>query len=155
VKARASILIEVMVATAIFVAGALAVIASLSRGQSALTLLREQERSMDLARSAMSAIEAGIATPTTLDGPVAGWEEQGGPFIATEPGNSSSQASRVDGGWELRILTEPAPVEGLMLVSLTAQRRGAAGEIQSGSVVTLRQYVPVRAEAKDRAGVPR
>lgn len=132
VRRRAGILLEVMVALAIFVAAAIAVLAMVDRSAASLAEARRQRAAVDLARSAMSKLEAGLATPETLNGPVPAWSEENSETIGDAPAAPS--------GWELRISTEPTSFAGLTLVTVEAVRASQAGDRVLTSF-TLRQFV--------------
>ena len=109
---------------------------------------------MDLARSALSRIEAGIETPETLNGPVPEWQDE-------DSTAEFEDAPPAPTGWELSIRTTPfggtgrgggaAGSGGLTLVEVTALRRDP-GRAAPAVTVTLRQLVRLGAEAEDRVG---
>lgn len=122
---RGLVLLEAALAIVIFVVAGGVILAMLSDGLAAQQRAREQQRLVDLARSAMALIEAGAATPETLNGPVKGW-------VGAAPGD----AEPGQGMWELGVQTQPWGSEGLVLVSVQAKRVGA-----TGTGYTLRQLV--------------
>lgn len=118
-RRRGSVLLEAVVALAIFVGASLAVMACVDRATTALQRARGLQRAADLARTAMSQIETGLATPGGLSGPVeeaAGIEGGLVPFAGGESGSNES-------GWELEVQTEPSEFASLTKVTITASRK--------------------------------
>lgn len=147
---RGTLLLEVMLALTLFVAAALMILAILGRSLDALSEARARQTACDLARSAMSRIEAGIASPESLNGPARLFD---GPLNA--PGDDAPTESE----WELVVETEPSLFEGLTLVTVTARRAAEGGAPDGGepegaadrSAYTLRQLVRLRAAADSLA----
>jgi len=131
-RAHGALLLEVMLALTIFVVGGLAVLAIVDRAIGALHAARDAEHGSMLARSAMARIEAGVALPQALNGPVR---------ASGEDGSGDDGAPEPDGAWELEINTEPSAVRGLTLVRITAIRRGAGSDGKVRSSQTLSQLV--------------
>ncbi len=137
---RAALLLEAMLALTLFVGTALMILAILGRSLDALDEARQRQTACDLARSAMSRIEAGIASPESLNGPAQ---------LFDEPLNAPGDDRPVESEWELVVETEPSLFDGLTLVTVTARRAGdltsnqndseSAGERRS--TYTLRQLV--------------
>lgn len=152
--APGALLLETMVALAIFVAGGLAVMAMVNRATASMALARDHRGAADQARSAMAKIEAGIATPQTLNGPVAPWDpgEDTGEESGTEIGSGFSDAPPEASGWELEILTEPSAFEGLTLVSVKAMRRAGEASERVRAAYTLRQLVRLGGGGSETAG---
>jgi hypothetical protein len=126
------VLLECVVALALFVACGLAVMAMMDRAASSVASTRDAELAVDVARSAMAKIEAGIATPETMNGPVPAWrDESDGSFDDSLPSGDA---------WVLEVETEPSQFEGLTKVSVRAfkQARGSERELAS---YTLHQLV--------------
>ncbi|HYE01753.1 MAG TPA: hypothetical protein VD963_00820 [Phycisphaerales bacterium] len=126
------LLLEMVLALALFVALGLAIVNLLGQASGSLAALRQAAYAADLARSALARIEAGIASPESLNGPVVPWE--------AEAGGSAESAHASGAGWELRIGTEPTEFPGLTLVTVTAVRSGRPGSA-GGSLVRLSQLV--------------
>ncbi|MGE3107345.1 MAG: hypothetical protein AB7G11_12795 [Phycisphaerales bacterium] len=139
-RERGALLLEVMLSLALFVAAGGTVLAVVSQGVGSIRAARERLHALDLARSAMAEIEAGIATVETLNGPAPEW---------TDPDAEVPDDTR-ESGWELIIETTPTEFDGLTLVSITAARSGGSG-IDS-SAYTLRQLVRLRDAAPDSVG---
>lgn len=132
-----AILLETMLALAIFVMAATAVLVHVDQSLTGLVRGRSTEQACEVAKSAMSRLEAGLDTPRTLNGPVKGGA---GTEFVTPPGK-----------WELKIESEPSEFTGLTRVTVTAR---LVAEKSDGTLAsyTLRQLVRLGARAKDRPG---
>lgn len=145
---RGAMLLEVVVAIAVFVAASLAVLAAVQRAAAAAVLARDQIHAVDLARSAIAKIESGIARAEALNGPVPAWGEG-----AIGEGNSSASGigpgagtgfrdvPKRASGWELEIRTEPTSFEGLTAVTVEARRRRVEGSDSVSASFRLTQFV--------------
>lgn len=150
-RSRAVLLLEMVLAIALFVSAGLAILALVGQSTDTLRAVRARQHAVDLARSAMARIESGLARPETLNGPVRPW-------IEGDTARGEGEREFVDtppplGGWELRVESEPSGFPGLVLVSVTARRTETAGAVASS--YTLRQLVPDSAgtfESPGRAG---
>jgi type II secretory pathway pseudopilin PulG len=114
--AHASILLEVILAVAIFTAAALVVLRQVSFASDAVQRARDQERAADLARSAMAMIEAGLETPETLSGPMAPARVAYG----LAAGSRTAPTAESYANWEMTVEVNPSPFEGLTKVRVTA-----------------------------------
>jgi hypothetical protein len=145
---RGALLLETMLALAIFVMAGTAVLSLVDGSLTSLNHARLSEQAADQARTAMAKIEAGIATPQTLNGPAHTWlqdaAERGdaGPTIFDEDAEPSH--------WELGIDTEPSQFAGLTTVTVTASRRSRGEGVLA--TYTLRQLVRLRSKGEDQAG---
>ncbi len=126
---RGAILLEAMIALAIFVMAALAVLAIVDRAMRTAREVRDTERASFLARSAMARIEAGVVLPQAISGPVSAESDRDD---ALSPGAQ---------GWELEISTEPSSMRGLTLVRVTALRRSGGIQGRVLASCTLSQFV--------------
>jgi type II secretory pathway pseudopilin PulG len=138
------LLLEVMLALAIFVMAGTAILALVGRSVAGMERARLAQRAADLARSAMAKIEAGLETPQTLNGPVRAWEPEG-----EIRGGGVVDSLPADSGWELKIDTEPSQFAGLTRVTVRALKQSAGAERAS---YTLRQLVRLGGKGEDRAG---
>ncbi|MCC6425775.1 MAG: hypothetical protein IT435_03035 [Phycisphaerales bacterium] len=114
-RRRGALLLEVLLALAVFVGAGLAILTVLERSSDAMARVRDRRQACDLATSALARIEAGIDTPETLDGPVPAWEDLSDGSIIGAGG---------DARWELDIRTEVSQFEGLTKVTVEAIKRG-------------------------------
>lgn len=100
---RGIILLECIIALAIFVAVGLSLLAMSNLATDAATRTQRQARARDFARSAMSKIESRLASPETLGGD-----------IKDDAGNPT--------GYLLIVHSEPSQFPGLAFVEVTAAR---------------------------------
>jgi hypothetical protein len=143
---RGALLLETVLALAIFVMAGTAVLSLMRGAAGGLIQAREMEKAADLARSAMAKMEAGLATPQTLNGPVRPW-------LVEDAEKGEKHESSVDEGtatgWELEIDTEKSQFSGLTSVTVRAVRRPEGGPEVS---YTLRQLVRLGGKGEDKAG---
>lgn len=154
------ILLEVMLALALLVMGSMTILGAMSQSIRSLEATRLKQQAADLARSAMARIEAGIATPDTLQGPVPAWEsdpesgadELNGDAFPDEFGLAAGVGRSEDSGWELEIDTSPSPFAGLAIVRVRALRRASVDSDRILGQYTLEQLVRLGALETDEAG---
>lgn len=182
VRRRGGILLEVVLSLALFSMASLAILSILSDGASRLARGRDMLVGEDLARTALSLIEAGIATPESLNGPIeAGLSEAfdglGGPTDGDGFDDSAGfdEAGALDAplpsegdfaedplaepsepfgiGWALEIEAEISEYPGLTLVSVTA-RRESLGSVGGdvGGAVVTLRQL-VRLSGEQEAGI--
>ena len=157
---RGGILLEVMLALALLVMGSMAILSAMSQSIHSLEATRLKQQAADLARSAMARIEAGIATPETLQGPVPAWEsdpesgadELNDGALPGEFGLAATVGWGEDSGWELEIDTSPSPFAGLAVVRVRALRRASADSDRIMGQYTLEQLVRLGTLETDEAG---
>ncbi len=172
---RGAILLEVILALSIFVTSGLAILTLVTQSTSRLTAIRDNETAADLARSAMAQIEAGLATPESLIGPVPDWleTESGQAMVESElmrgaagggsggldmnvgtsevpAGAPASGLQGEVGDWVLEVESNPSQFEGLTTVTVTAVR----GDGADAGVVrySLTQLVRLSADEADSVG---
>jgi type II secretory pathway pseudopilin PulG len=131
---RAVVLLETVLAIALFVIAGTAIMALAQGSLTGLERTRMQERATEVARSAMAKLDAGLETERTLNGP-----------IKAAPGTVAPA-----GQWELKIDSAPSQFPGLTIVSVTARQLGAGGAVLASH--TLRQLVRLGDLPKDRPG---
>ncbi len=171
---RGAVLLEIVLALGLFVATAMTLLGVVSGAIDSLTRSRDQLIGADHARNALAMIEAGIARPESLNGPVPAWsgggdaaedwmgnedpEAPAGAFGgAMDAGSAFDESQPASGdlvttGWALEIETEPARVPGLTLVTVRAHRVDNAGdEVMGGASVTLRQIVAFDAGSESQS----
>lgn len=134
---RGSILLEIMVAIGIFVGVGMTILAVMGQGESALRLTRERQIEMDLARSAIAAVEAGLATPQNIASLVRS-PAGSAPWLSLDAEDADSGTD--DGSYELVANVEPTAEQGLSLLTVRvgAKRRGGA---ESSDATQMRQLV--------------
>ncbi len=136
---RGALLLEVMLAIALFVSAGMVVLSMVGQSVGSLEASRDKQRAVDLARSAMAKLEAGIETAQVMNGPVPVWQDE------TESAGMDMGAP-AESGWELRIETEPSGFDGLTAVTVTAKK--TAG----GASYTLKQLVRMSSKGEDNVG---
>jgi hypothetical protein len=128
---RGAILLEVLLSLALLVAAGLTILGLASQAAASVEAARDRAMAIDLARSALAEIEAGVSSPETMSGPV---------------------ESRVgQGEWGIEVETEPSQFTGLSLVKVRAIRYAGAGSEAETSSVTLQQLVRL---GDDESGSP-
>lgn len=140
---RGALLLEAMLALAVFAMAGLAILGAMNRSSSALEAVGDARKAADLAASAMAEIEAGISRPETLHGQVPAWEPEGEGFADAPPAPSL---------WELEIETEASGFPGLTKVSVRALKRAAPGSDTVVASYALTQLVRLSAEEEDSVG---
>jgi hypothetical protein len=133
---RGAMLLELVLAMALFVGGGLAVLSAIGQAGRSLDAARERVKAADLARSAMARIEAGLADPVVINGPVSEWVDE-----EVGAGAAFRDSPTAPSGWELVVQTEPSEHEGLTRVSITARRTMPRGVRTDGPSFTLHQLV--------------
>lgn len=151
-----AILLETMLALAIFVMAGLAIGGSMRLGMASMSAARDQARALDLARSALARIEAGLETPLSLNGPVKPWvaapDAWEGDAFEDELSEAVLAEEDPDSGWELEIETSPSEFEGLSTVRVRAVRYDTENPDVELVSVTLVQLVELRETGSDAAG---
>lgn len=138
---RGALLLEVILALTLFTTTALMLLAIVGRSLDALEEARHRQTACDLARSAMSRIEAGLASPESLNGPAQ---------LFDQPINAPGDDAPTESDWELLVETEPSQFDGLTLITITARRTATSPSQpdESGGALrgdyTLRQLVKLR-----------
>ncbi len=144
---RAWVLLEVILSLSIFTMAALAVLSVMGQAARNVEIARMQVHGLDLARSAMARMEAGLKSAEELRGPAGAWSQ-----FEAQPGAEAFEDDLPEPtGWELEIETEPSQFVGLTLVSVTAMRRDeASGETSFATRLT--QLVRLSAAVEDSIG---
>lgn len=152
--ARAALLLEALVSLAILVTISMAISAVVRDSSDRLIGVGDEAVAADLARSALAQIEAGIAAPEALNGPVPAWDPgEAMAELGDEIGPRSSDQIELSSGatepsgWALEIETQPSPYDGLTLVSVTALR-----EDDPSVRATLHQLVRFSESREDGVG---
>ena len=142
---RGGLLLEVMLALAIFIGTALTILSAVAGASESLDASRLRQRATDLARSAIAKIEAGIETAETLNGPVPVWRDD------------DAESEEFDdelpppSGWELSIVTTPFGAGELTMLEVTAVKRTEVSG-KTVATATLRQLVRLTPAVRDQVG---
>ncbi|USN98211.1 MAG: hypothetical protein H6810_08465 [Phycisphaeraceae bacterium] len=153
------ILLEVLLALALFVMTSLTLLSVISQSIEGLRRSRDRLLAADHARNAMAQIEAGLARPETLNGPVPPWNEHeeeaaDSSFVGIDPDDAPTPTFAVEPEWSLEIETEPTEYRGLTLVSVRAFRIDDSGfEFEGSPSYTLKQFVRLRQTDTDGVGL--
>jgi type II secretory pathway pseudopilin PulG len=148
------VLLEMMVSLTIFVFVALTVLGAIGQGITAAERTRDRTRAVDLARSTMAKLEAGLGTAQSLAGPVPLWEpplDADAPFDEAEDGGFSEIAP-APSAWEVEIDTIPSEFPGLTHVIVTAVKRPSPESEETTASYTLQQLVHLAPEVEDTVG---
>src|SRR5690606_17278582 len=101
---------------------------------------------------------ARLVAPESLTGPAERWDREQRESLESamsmaQPAGMASDDFGVEGsGWELAVETEPAPFDGLTLVSITATFADPARGAAPGASYTLRQLVRLGSGPRDEVG---
>jgi type II secretory pathway pseudopilin PulG len=139
-----AILLELLLSIAILVAAGMAILGLVAQVVAGLQRSRDAQHAADLVRSAISRMEAGIAMPEALAGPVEAWEPAGAD-------DAFDDAPPAPGGWELEIDTQPTPFRGLTRVAVRALRRDSRTG-RTDATFEIVQLVRLGPDARDEIG---
>jgi len=134
---RGAILLECLLALALFVAGGVSILAMIDGSIVRMERVRDLRHAADLARSAMARIETGESSAEALQGRVLADGEEAD--AGTTPAGEAA--------WELEVETSPAAFPGLTRVTVRAMKRTAADEIAAS--FELVQLVKSSADAAE------
>ena len=117
---RGGLLIEMIVAIALFVGAGLVVSGSMRDGVRSSIRAMDRERAHDIASSAFALVAAGVATVDEIDGPVPAYED---------PDSNENFADLLPAptGWTIEASTERSSFGALTLLTITAARTGVDG----------------------------
>lgn len=148
---RGALLLEVILALAIFVMSGIAILTMVERTTAGVVRSRDAARAADLARSTMARLEAGLGSARTLDGPVRSWAEAGQREDEFAVGVGDIVRAN-EAPWEVQIETAPSEFEGLTRVTVHAFRRAARNTDRFAASYTLRQLVRLGGGPEDEVG---
>lgn len=151
---RGWILLEMTIALTVFVFSAFAILGAMGQGVNRAERTRDQAKAVELARSALAKLEAGLGTPQNLAGPVPAWTPE------SDPGESFDENADVGFDeslpeptlWEIEIDTLPSDFAGLTHVSVTAVKRPTPESDRVTASFTLHQLVRLSAGDADVVG---
>lgn len=137
---RAALLLELLIALAIFVAASALVLSSMRTVSTRLLVSRDQQQAVDLALSKLAELEAGLITVETLDGAefetaLAGSEDDASNFDESDLGPKH---------WRIEVSSETSRFTDLSIVTLRVFNQRPIGGDGSGDEVeacVLRQLV--------------
>lgn len=128
---RGALLLELVISLAILVGAGLAVLSMLSQGVRSAKEASEHLKAIDLAMSALAQIEAGIAEPESLNGPVPEWKDE-----QATTGAAFDESIPEPSGWSLEIETSRAGHADLTIVTVRAVR-----DRPNGARFTASQFI--------------
>lgn len=142
---RGIVLLECLVALAALVMGGLVIFAVCDAAASSIEASRDKARAADIARSAMAKLESGLESAESLNGGT-GWTS-GDSSLDGPAGDTTPRGA--DGGWSVRIETEPARFAGWSVVSVRAFKTTASG--RESASFTLRQMISLTGRPREGA----
>lgn len=154
---RGSVLLEVLVAVAILVGSGTAIMAAADRGERLLRRSRDHAQAADLARSVLSAMEAGLVTPQNAPAAVRSGPA-GAAWLALDPDAGLPEAAAGEGRWRVEVESEPTEWPGLARVLVKvfdarAASRDAGGERAVYSVAQLVRLTPAGEDTAGEAAI--
>lgn len=147
------VLLELLLALTIFVFAAIAVLGAVSQGIAGAERTRDRAKAVDLARSTMARLEAGLGTVQSLAGPVPAWEPEMNP--GSQPGQFDAAPSDMPAPpslWEVEIDTIASEFPGLTHVTVTAVKRAAPESERLAASFSFHQLVRIGPELDDSVG---
>ena len=144
---RGSVFIEVLVAVAILVGSGTAIMAAADRGERLLRTSRDTAQAADLARSLLSAIEAGLVTPQNAPQAVRS-TSSGAAWLALDADNNLPELASDVGHLRAEVDAEPTEHPGLARLTVRISRTTA----EEPPLFTLTQLVRLSALGEDTAG---
>lgn len=147
-RGRGGVLLEVMLSLVLFVSASSVVLGLIRQSVASVERARERLDGLDLARSAISMIESGLASAETLSGPVSAgplaWDADSG-----APAGFGDPAAGPE--WLIEIETERSEHPGLVLLTVRAVQE-TFDESAPATSVTLRQLVRTAGGAEGEIG---
>jgi hypothetical protein len=134
---RAGVLLEVMIAIALFVGAGAFALGAMNNTLNAIVYNQRQAMAVDIARSKLAELEAGLITPADLR------EADGTALGSITPRQLDDAAA---GRWEFDVRTSPSEYGNLSLVELTITEASDDPAVDPESLVsyTIRQLIELR-----------
>lgn len=150
---RGGVLFEVLAAVAILVGSGSVILAAADRGERELRQSRDHARAADLARSVISAIEAGIITPQNAPAAVRS-EGSGAAWLTVDADSGLPETAAGEGRWRVEVDSEPTAWAGLSKVSVHVfdGRSSTRGAETPTPAYSLSQVVRLTPAGTDSAG---
>ncbi len=138
-----ALLIELLVALALFVVGGLIILGSLRQGVGNAVRALDADRAADIAASAFAEVAAGLSTAERIDGVVERWQDP-----AAEGGFEDLPPDPLP--WIIEASTDRSTFGDLTLLTVVVRSAGEAGVPDEGGVThTLRGLVHVARRVED------
>lgn len=144
---RGGVLLEVLLSIGIFVTGATFTLAASRNVFHAIARTQRKQLALDLARSALAELEAGLITPADLRGEVGRIGS-----IDTFGVEESGRLDPTEPLWVYDVQTSRTEFTGLSLVELTVREEYESDFMPADATVisvTLRQLMPLREEEEE------
>jgi len=126
------VLLDLVIALALFVVGGLAVLAQLDSGARRIVEAEHRLGAVGVARTALGLLESGAMGDRALSGPADDWASP----VTDEP-------SQPTAAWHCEVDLEPSTWRGLSLATVRVRRVPEGAEVERFPVLaTLRQLVP-------------
>lgn len=149
---RGGILLETVLALALFAGGAIFVLQSVRDGIAALDRSRNRQEAVDLARSAIARLEAGLINLEDLR---QGQLVEGSGDWFDDGAFGESNGGDISTRYVIEALTSRSPYPGLTLVEVRISAAEAGDGSRPGPLLcTLRQLVRLRQGAEDDGFLP-
>jgi hypothetical protein len=154
-RQRGAILLELLIALAMLAMAGLAIAGAIERGISSTERASARARAMDLARSAMSLIDAGVVSPEVVSGPVEGGSMLENPVWGDDAGLGINEMFDRAGlsapGWRIDIETMDVG-SGLTLVTIGVVDLGRGEDAAPEAL--LAQVVAAESRGPSTGGAP-
>lgn len=138
---RAAILLECVLALALFVGAGLAILTLADRASESMLAARTVQTAADIAASAMAQIEAGILSPEAIQGDSHKWMDA----------DSRWTDSPSWQGWRIELDSEPATEDALTVIGITVFK-DPDGRTSDVPIYRLRQIVSLLPPRSDGIG---
>jgi type II secretory pathway pseudopilin PulG len=132
---RGVLLLEALLAVALFAGAAAFTLGCISSVFAALDRTRREQQAVDIARSRMSELQAGLITLADL--------RSRSPSVGDVSAQASSRSPAAD-AWTVDVHTQPTEFTGLRLVELTVSEEPKIGSAGTPMSYTLRELVALR-----------
>lgn len=134
-RASGFVLLDLVIALALFVVGGLAVLTQMESGARRVIAAEHRMGAVGVARTAIALLESGAMGDRELNGPATAWATP-----ASEAGDVEPRAE-----WVCEVELEPSSWPELSLATVRVRRVPAGAEVQDWPVLaTLRQLVPAQ-----------
>ena len=132
------VLLDLVIALALFTVGGLAVLTQLESGARRIIQAEQRLGAMAMARTAMGLLETGAMGDRELNGPADAWASPSPDDLAA-PGAASDSTTQ----WICEVELEPSQWPALSLATIRVRRVPLGAEVEGQPVLaTLRQLVP-------------
>lgn len=144
-RRRGLLLLELVIALAVFVAITTVLFSSVRRSLGSIEFARDRLRAEDFAASVIAMLDSSIESPEVLNGPLPEWSALDG-YFGAGLGSSSAMGFRDPSeAWEIEIDTAPAGIAGFTSVTVTVRRNDRPGVVaQREALIDFERQVSQR-----------